>query len=106
MGIPNSVRMYVQYICPGELSCIRGSVTNNNGFLIEFIDTSSVGTTNHYTSIADFHTTNHKSSKSTFTSLYLVTALHDVFSSAVCSLDISWKRILAMEILSLSLAAS
>jgi hypothetical protein len=97
MGIPNSVRMYVQYICPSELSRVRGSVTNN-GFWIGFIDASQAVTTSHYTSIADLHTTNYKSCKSIFTGLYLVTALHNGYSSAVCSLDVSWWRILATEI--------
>jgi hypothetical protein len=89
MGNPNSVRMYVQYICSSELSRVRGSVTNN-GFWIGFIDASQAVTTSHYTSIADLHTTNHKSCKTIFTRLYLVTALHNGYSSAMCSQDVSW----------------
>jgi hypothetical protein len=45
-----------------------------------FIDHLQVVTTNNHTTIADFHT---KSSQSTFTSLYLVTALNRGYSSAV-----------------------
>jgi hypothetical protein len=59
-----------------------------------FIDHFQVVTTNNYNTIADFHTTNHstlKSSQSTFTRLYLVTALHSGYSSAKFSLDISWR---------------
>jgi hypothetical protein len=67
-----------------------------------------VVTTKNYYTIANFHTTNHstlKTSQSIFTSLYLVTALHNGCSSAMSSLDVSWKRILAMEILPLLLPA-
>jgi hypothetical protein len=52
-----------------------------------FTDHLQVVTTNNYNIIADLHT---KSSQSTFTSLYLVTALHNCDSSAVFSLDVSW----------------
>jgi hypothetical protein len=44
-------------------------------------------TANNYNSITDFHT---KSSQSTFTSLYLVTALSNGYSSTMFSLDVSW----------------
>jgi hypothetical protein len=45
------------------------------------------------------------SSQSTFTRLYLVTAFNSGYSSAVFSLNVSWSRILALEILQLPLAA-
>jgi hypothetical protein len=53
-----------------------------------FIDHLQVETTNNYNTIADSHTT--LSSQSAFNSLYLVTALHNGYSSAVSSLDVSW----------------
>jgi hypothetical protein len=40
------------------------------------------------------------------TSLYLVRALHNGYSSALSSLDVFWQRILAMEVLQLPLPAS
>jgi hypothetical protein len=48
--------------------------------------------TNNYNITADFHTKNHStlSSQSTFTSFYLVTALHNDYSSALFSLLVSW----------------
>jgi hypothetical protein len=57
------------------------------GLVNRFIDHSQAVTTNNCTTIADFHT---KFSESTFTSLYLVTALNNGYSSVVFSLDISW----------------
>jgi hypothetical protein len=57
-----------------------------------FVNHLLVVTTNNY-NIADFHTTNHstlKSSQSILTSLYLVTSLNNGYSSAVFSLDVSW----------------
>jgi hypothetical protein len=72
---------------------------------IGFIYHLHVVTLNNYYTIADFHTTNHStlSLLNLFTSLYLVTAIHSGYSSAVSSLDVSWQRILAMEILQLPL---
>jgi hypothetical protein len=58
-----------------------------------FTDHSEDVTKNNYYTIADFHTTNHstfKSSQSIFTGLYLALALHTGYSSAVFSLDVSW----------------
>jgi hypothetical protein len=54
----------------------------------------------NYNTVADFHTTNHSTltSHSALTSRCLVTALNNGYSSAVVSLDVSWKRILTMEI--------
>jgi hypothetical protein len=46
-----------------------------------------------------------KFSQTTFAVLYLVTALHSGYSSALFSLGVSWQRILAMEILQLPLPA-
>jgi hypothetical protein len=51
-----------------------------------FIDHLNVINTNKCNTIADFHT---KSSQSTFTSLYLVTALNNGYSFAVFPLDFS-----------------
>jgi hypothetical protein len=56
------------------LSRVYGSVTNNNGFWIGFIDHSQVVTKNDNNSIADAHTTN--SSKLSLLSQF--------------SLDVSW----------------
>jgi hypothetical protein len=58
-----------------------------------FIDHLQVVTTNNYNTIADFHT---KSSKSNFISLYVVTALHNGYSSAVFLLDVSRERIFSL----------
>jgi hypothetical protein len=58
-------------------------------FVNRFTDHLQVVTTNNYNTFADFHITT-KFSQSTFTSLYLVTALHNGYSSAVFSLDVSW----------------
>jgi hypothetical protein len=81
----------------------RVLVTIDGVWIIKiFIDHLQIVTTNNYYTIADFHT---KSSQSAFTSLYLVTALHNGYSSAMSSLDVSWWRILAMEILQLPLPA-
>jgi hypothetical protein len=52
-----------------------------------FIDHLQVVATNTYNTIADFH---NKPSQSTFTSFSVVTALHNVYSSAMFSLDVSW----------------
>jgi hypothetical protein len=63
------------------------------GLANRFIDHLQVLTANNYYIIADFHATDHstlKSSQSTFTGLYLVTALHNGYSSATFSLDVSW----------------
>jgi hypothetical protein len=79
-----------------------GCVTYKTGFRLvnRFIDHLHVETTNSFYTISDLHTTN----QSTL-SLYLVTALHKDHSSAVFSLNVSWYRILAMEILQLPLLA-
>jgi hypothetical protein len=53
--------------------------------------------------ISTLQITDTKPSQSTFISLYVVTALHNN-SSAMSSLDVSWYRILAMEILPASVA--
>jgi hypothetical protein len=77
------------------------------GLVYRFIDHSHVVTTSNYNTIAAFRTTNHatlKSSQSTSTSLYLV-AHGNGYSSAVSSLDVSWWRIFAMEILQVLLSA-
>jgi hypothetical protein len=57
-----------------------------------FIDHLQYVTTNNYNIIADFHNTNHStvSSQPTFPSLYVATAPHNGYSSAMSSLDISW----------------
>jgi hypothetical protein len=65
-----------------------------------FIDYLQVVPTNKYNTIVDIHST---SSQSAFTSLYLATALHNGYSSALFPLDVSWYRILATEILLLPL---
>jgi hypothetical protein len=52
-----------------------------------YTDHLQVVTTNNYNTIACFHT---KSFQSIFTSLYVVTALNNGYSSAVFSLDVSW----------------
>jgi hypothetical protein len=67
-----------------------------------FIDHLQVVATNNYNTITDFHI---KSSQSNFASLCSVTALHNGYSSAMSSLDVSWLRILAVEILQLQLPA-
>jgi hypothetical protein len=57
-----------------------------------FIDHLQVVTTDKNYTIADFHTPNHSilmSSQSIFTSLYVVSALHNGYPSAVFSLDVS-----------------
>jgi hypothetical protein len=72
------------------------------GMVNRFIDHLQVITTNNYNTIADSHT---KSPESAFTSLYLLTALNNDYSSAVFSLDVSWWQISAMEILQLLLPA-
>jgi hypothetical protein len=51
------------------------------------IDHLQVVTTNNYYTIVDFHT---KHSQSTRPCLYLVTALHSGYSSAMLALDVSW----------------
>jgi hypothetical protein len=56
------------------------------GLVNRFIDHLQVVVTNNYYTTAAFHT---KSSQSISTSLYLVTALCNGYSSAVSSLDIS-----------------
>jgi hypothetical protein len=61
-----------------------------------WIDHIQVVTANNYNTVADFHT---KCSQSAFTSIYLVTALNNGYSSAVFPLNVSWQRILAMEVL-------
>jgi hypothetical protein len=57
-----------------------------------------LGTTSNYNTFAHFHTTNHfaLSSQTSF-----VVALNHFYSSEKFSLDISWQRILTMEILQL-----
>jgi hypothetical protein len=58
-----------------------------------FTDHLQVITTNNYYTIADFHTTNHSTLSVLSlisTSLYLVSALHNGYSFAVFSLDVSW----------------
>jgi hypothetical protein len=60
---------------------------------IRVINHLHVVTTNNYNSIADFDTKNYstlKSSQSTFTGLYMVTALYNGYSSAMFLLDVSW----------------
>jgi hypothetical protein len=56
-----------------------------------FIDHLQVVTTNNYNTIADFHNRNHftLSPLSLLSFVYLVTALHNGYSSAVFLLDIS-----------------
>jgi hypothetical protein len=71
--------------------------------VIGFIDNLQVVATNNYNIIADFRTTNYFT-LSTFTSVYLVTALHNGYSSTVSSLYVAWQRIIAMEILQLPLS--
>jgi hypothetical protein len=56
------------------------------GLVNSFIDYLPVVTTNNYNTIADFHTTNDSKLsflRSTFTSLYVATALHNDYSSTV-----------------------
>jgi hypothetical protein len=62
------------------------------GFVNTFIDYLQVVNANNYYTTAEYHITNHStlSSQSTFTSLFLVTALHNGYSSAVFPLDVSW----------------
>jgi hypothetical protein len=71
--------------------------------LNRFIDHLQVVTTNNYNTIADFHATNHSAlfSMYVFPSRYLVTDLNSGYSSALFSLNVSWYRILTMEILQL-----
>jgi hypothetical protein len=57
-----------------------------------YIDHLQVVATSNYDTIADPHykSLHTKFSQSTFTSLYLVTALNIGYSSAMFSLDVSW----------------
>jgi hypothetical protein len=70
--------------------------------LIGFIDhlCTPLRTISNYNIIADFHTTNHSTLR-LLSQLCLVTASNNRYYSAVFSLDVSWKRILTMEILQL-----
>jgi hypothetical protein len=57
-------------------------------WIIRFIDTLQVTTTNNYDTIADLHTINNSALGPL--SLYLIAALNIGYSSAVFSLDVSW----------------
>jgi hypothetical protein len=76
---------------PGLNPGRRGGKPATNRFSYGFIDHLQVVTPNNYDTLANFHTTNHSEfSQSLSTSLYLVTALHNDYSSAVPSLGIFW----------------
>jgi hypothetical protein len=81
---------YLMYI--NIVTCIS-DYTQGFELVNRFIDHLQVETTNNYYTIADFHATDHstlKSSQSPFTSLYLVTAVHNGYFCTIFSLDVSW----------------
>jgi hypothetical protein len=63
------------------------------GLIIGFINHLHVVTTNNYYYILYFHTTNHFTLRllySISTSHYLVTAVHNGYSSVMSSLEVFW----------------
>jgi hypothetical protein len=79
---------YDNMILSHELVTIDGAWIVNR-----FIDHLQVVATNNCYIVADFQTTNFStltSSQSTYTSLDMVTAVHNGYSSAMFLLDISW----------------